>query len=58
MIYDYGIQRTLQKPDRLSGNNQRAKYYRLTRTGKKQLVNEQSKWKMMVKAIGRVTKPI
>ena len=40
-----------------SENNQRAKYYRLTRTGKKQLVNEQSRWKMMVKAIGRVMKP-
>src|SRR5688500_9759871 len=43
---------------KVSENNQRAKYYRLTRAGKKQLVNEQSRWKTMVKAIGRVMKPI
>ena len=41
-----------------SDNNQRAKYYRLTRTGKKQLVDEQSRWNLMVKAITRVMKPV
>ena len=43
---------------KISDNNQRAKYYRLTATGKKQLSAEQSKWKLMVKAIARVMKPV
>jgi transcriptional regulator len=43
---------------KMSDNNQRAKYYRLTATGKKQLSAEQSKWKLMVKAIARVMKPV
>jgi PadR family transcriptional regulator PadR len=34
--------------------NRRAKYYRLTAAGKKQLVSEQSKWKRLVKTIARV----
>ncbi len=37
--------------------NRRAKYYRLTATGRKQLVSEQSKWKLLVRAIGRVLRP-
>src|SRR5882757_10763643 len=36
---------------RVSEKNQRAKYYQLTRTGKKQLLAEQSKWDLLVKAI-------
>jgi PadR family transcriptional regulator, regulatory protein PadR len=34
--------------------NRRAKYYRLTAPGRKQLASEQSKWKLLVKTIGRV----
>src|SRR3989449_8312302 len=34
--------------------NRRAKYYRLTPAGKKHLVTEQSKWKLLVKTIARV----
>ena len=37
--------------------NRRAKYYRLTAEGKKQLAAEQSKWKLMVRAITRVMRP-
>jgi PadR family transcriptional regulator PadR len=37
--------------------NRRAKYYKLTATGKQQLVAEESKWKVMVKAIARVMRP-
>jgi hypothetical protein len=37
--------------------NRRAKYYRLTPEGRNQLVAEQSKWKLLVKAIGRVMRP-
>lgn len=40
-----------------SENNQRAKYYRLTASGKKQLTAEQSKWELIVKAITGVMKP-
>ncbi|HKE24988.1 MAG TPA: PadR family transcriptional regulator [Bryobacteraceae bacterium] len=37
--------------------NRRAKYYRLTAAGKKQLAREQSKWNLLVKAIARVMRP-
>ena len=37
--------------------NRRAKYYVLTDAGREQLVAEQSKWKLLVKAITRVMKP-
>jgi transcriptional regulator len=42
---------------KLSENKQRAKYYRLTAAGKKQLSAEQSKWALLVKAITGVMKP-
>jgi PadR family transcriptional regulator len=42
---------------KVSENNQKAKYYRLTATGKKQLSEEQSKWKQMVRAIAKVMRP-
>jgi len=42
---------------KVSEKNQRAKYYQLTRTGKKQLLAEQSKWDLFVKAIAGVMKP-
>ena len=37
--------------------NQRAKFYRLTPDGKKQLLREESRWAELVTAIGRVMKP-
>jgi PadR family transcriptional regulator PadR len=37
--------------------NRRAKYYKLTPAGEKQLLNEESKWKLMVRAITRVMRP-
>ena len=36
--------------------NQRAKFYRLTPEGKKQLLREESRWNELVHAIGRVMK--
>lgn len=42
---------------KLSENNQRAKYYRLTAAGEAQLAAEESKWKLLVKTIGRVMRP-
>jgi PadR family transcriptional regulator PadR len=41
----------------VSENNQRAKFYRLTLAGKKQLVIEESKWKLFVKTVARVLRP-
>ena len=41
----------------MSENKQRAKYYRLTAAGKKQLSAEQSRWELLVKAITGVMKP-
>ncbi|HZQ50812.1 MAG TPA: PadR family transcriptional regulator [Bryobacteraceae bacterium] len=38
-------------------NNQRAKFYRLTAKGKKQLLREESKWDLFVKAMARVSSP-
>jgi PadR family transcriptional regulator len=39
------------------GHNREFKYYRLTAAGKKQLVAEESKWKLLARAIGRVMRP-
>jgi len=43
---------------KLSENKQRAKYYRLTPAGKKQLAAAESKWNRLIEAIGRVMKPV
>ena len=36
---------------KMSGNNQRAKYYRLTAAGRRQLTSEQSRWAQFVDAM-------
>jgi transcriptional regulator len=41
----------------VTGNNQRAKFYRLTATGKRHLLAEESKWKLIVKTMARVLRP-
>lgn len=41
---------------KMSEANRRAKYYRLTRAGKRQLLHEQSKWKILVRTIARLTR--
>jgi transcriptional regulator len=38
----------------VSENNRKAKFYKLTPAGRKQLVAEASRWRQMVEAIGRV----
>ena len=40
-----------------SENNRKAKYYRLTASGRKTLAAETSRWEQLVQAIGRVMKP-
>ncbi|MBL8218081.1 MAG: PadR family transcriptional regulator [Bryobacterales bacterium] len=41
----------------ITSNNQRARFYRLTATGKRQLAREESKWKLFVKAMTRTLRP-
>ena len=41
----------------LSNKGKRAKFYRLTPLGRKQLTNQQSKWEAFSRAIGLVLKP-
>ena len=40
-----------------SENNRKAKYYRLTPAGKKQLADQSSRWDQLVQAIARIMKP-
>ena len=40
-----------------SENNRKAKYYRLTPEGKKQLAAQTSRWEELVRAIGRILNP-
>jgi transcriptional regulator len=40
-----------------SENNRRAKYYRLTPKGRRQLTVETSKWETLARAIARVLRP-
>jgi PadR family transcriptional regulator PadR len=40
-----------------SENNRKAKYYRLTPEGKKQLAAQNSRWEEIVRAIGRIMNP-
>lgn len=47
-------QRLIAAEWKTSELNRRAKYYRLTPLGRKQLASEQSKWKQLVKTIARV----
>lgn len=42
---------------KITENKQRAKYYRLTAAGKRQLALEQSRWKLLVQAVTGVLKP-
>jgi PadR family transcriptional regulator PadR len=39
-------------------NNQRAKFYELTATGRKHLASERSRWEQMSQAIGAVLNPV
>ena len=43
--------------DGVSENNRRAKFYRLTAKGRRQLVIETGKWEKLAGAIGRILRP-
>lgn len=40
-----------------SENNRKARYYQLTRAGRKQLISQTSRWQQLVLAINRVLSP-
>jgi transcriptional regulator len=42
---------------RASEANRRAKYYKLTPAGKRQLAKEQDRWNILVKTIARIMRP-
>ena len=48
----------LSKWETAAERNRDFKYYRLTAAGKKQLAREESKWKKLADAIGRVMWPV
>src|SRR5579875_4116512 len=41
-----------------SENNRKARYYRLTPAGRKQLIAQTTRWEQVVRAIGRILKPV
>jgi PadR family transcriptional regulator len=41
-----------------SENNRKAKYYRLTPAGRKQLTAQTARWEQLVRAIGRILQPV
>src|ERR1700719_3566721 len=41
-----------------SENNRKARYYRLTATGRKQLSAEMSRWERVVRAVNQVLRPV
>jgi PadR family transcriptional regulator len=41
-----------------SENNRKAKYYRLTPEGRKQLASQKSRWEQVVRAISRIMNPL
>ena len=43
---------------KMSEASRRAKYYKLTPQGRKQLLAEQSKWKQLVLAVARTARPV
>lgn len=50
--------RWISAEEGISENNRRAKYYRLTEKGRKQLTVETSKWDKLAGAIERILRPI
>ena len=40
-----------------SENNRKARYYRLTKAGRKQLATHTNRWQQLIRAIGRVLQP-
>ena len=47
----------ISKWEKAKARNREFKYYRLTKAGRKQLVHEESRWKQLAAAVGRVMWP-
>ncbi|WP_321473129.1 PadR family transcriptional regulator [uncultured Paludibaculum sp.] len=43
---------------KMSEAGRRARYYKLTPLGRRQMAEEQSKWKQLVRAVARTMKPV
>jgi len=56
-LYRLEKQKWIKAEWKTSENNQRAKFYRLTATGKKQLSKERSRWAQLSAAIAGVLNP-
>jgi hypothetical protein len=41
----------------VSQNNRRARFYKLTATGRRQLRQQESRWAQLVRAINRIVQP-
>ena len=48
----------LESEWKMSEANRRARYYKLTPKGRRQLLAEQSRWKQLVRAVARTMKPV
>jgi len=48
----------IARDDGTSENNRRARFYRLTRKGRKKLFSETSKWQRLSEAVGRILTPL
>lgn len=48
----------LESEWRMSEANRRARYYKLTPKGRRQLAAEQSRWKQLVRAVARTMRPV
>jgi PadR family transcriptional regulator PadR len=59
--HGYGISQAIRAASnevrKTSTNKQRAKYYRLTPSGKLHLASEQSRWTRLVDAVAALSKP-
>jgi PadR family transcriptional regulator, regulatory protein PadR len=42
----------------VSENNRKARFYRLTRSGRRQLVQQTSRWRQVTRAISRILRPV
>jgi DNA-binding PadR family transcriptional regulator len=50
-------QKLVKSEWKLTGSKQRAKYYKLTALGRKQLIADHQRWLQLVRAIGAVMEP-
>ena len=57
-LYRLHDQGWIQSEWGVSDNNRKAKFYRLTKAGRKQLDRENQAWHQMVQAIGRVMQTV